>query len=312
LRILTAGGTGFVGEALVGQLLRDRHEVIVLTRDPSVYRQPEPGFSATPVRWDARGEGPWCEYLRGCGAVINLAGEPLVSKRWDSAQKDVLRQSRLGATETLVRAMERHCPAPSVLINASASGYYDLHVDGKITESHPRGDGFLQELCEAWENAAKAAESFGVRVVLLRFGVILGKDGGILKKMTPPFSFFCGGPLGDGTQWISWIHRRDVVEIIRFACLNENLSGAVNAASPSPVTMEQFCQSLGAVMGRPSWLKVSARMLRLVFGEMAEVLLSDQQLVPMKLREAGFRFRYPELDQAFRDIFKISPPADAK
>jgi uncharacterized protein (TIGR01777 family) len=312
LRILAAGGTGFVGEALVRQFLRDGHEVIVLTRRPSDYRQPEPGFSATAVQWDARGEGPWCEYLRGCDAVINLAGEPLVSRRWDPVQKNTLRKSRLDATETLVRAMARHRPAPAVLINASASGYYDLRADGKITESHPRGDGFLQELCEAWENAAKAAESAGVRVVLLRFGVILGKDGGILNKMTPPFRFFCGGPLGDGRQWVSWIHRQDVIDIIRFASLNENLNGAVNAVSPAPVTMEQFCQTLGKVMGRPSWLKVPERMLRLVFGEMADVLLSDQQLVPMKLREAGYRFRYPDLDKALRDIFKAAPRDDAK
>jgi uncharacterized protein (TIGR01777 family) len=247
--------------------------------------------------------GPWVEKLEGADAVINLAGESIAAKRWTAAQKELIVNSRLDATKVLVDAIGRVSAKPSVLVNASAVGYYGNVESGDVTEDHAKGTGFLADTCVRWEAEANRAKTLGGRVVIIRIGIVLEKGGGALSKMIPPFQMFLGGPLGSGRQWFPWVHREDVIGAILFALQNPNLSGPVNAVSPNPVTMKEFCKALGRAMHRPSSAPVPAFMVKLLLGEMSEMLLTGQRAVPKKLQDAGYRFRYPELDNALAAIF---------
>jgi uncharacterized protein (TIGR01777 family) len=203
-----------------------------------------------------------------------------------------------------VAAIHRAGSRPSVLINASAVGYYGDVSDREVTEAHPRGPGFLAEVCEQWEKEAQAAESLGVRVVCLRTGVVLEKDGGALPRMLLPFRMFVGGPVGSGRQWFPWIHREDVVGIILFALTHPDLAGPINVMAPDAVTMTEFCRALGRAMRRPSWLPVPSVALKLIFGEMSEILLTGQRAAPKKLLEAGYHFHHPKLDECLSAVLK--------
>lgn len=300
MNIILTGGTGFIGKQLAETLVSDGNAVVILTRNPlqaSVQR------GVTVKQWDGSSVGDWASAVDGADAVLNFAGESLAGKRWTAKQKERILGSRISATRALVEAIRQARRKPSVLINASGVGYYGHVEEEEVTESHPRGQGFLAEVCERWENEAKAAEQVGVRVVRLRQGVVLESDGGALPRMTLPFKMFVGGYLGSGTQWFPWIHRDDLVGIVRFVLEHRALSGPVNVVAPEALTMKEFCAALGRALKRPSWAPVPSFVLKGVLGEMSEMLLTGQRVVPAKLMQAGYQFKFSKLDDAFSDIF---------
>ena len=300
MRLAITGGTGFIGKPLCEALLRDGHELLLLTRSSS-HTSSLAGARVRLVEWQSEAGGAWADQLNGIDGIVNLAGEPIAGRRWTPAQKARIRDSRVHATTALVDAMQRLPRAPSVLINASAVGYYGPHGDEVLDESAPAGEGFLAEVCHAWELAARRAESLGVRVVRLRFGIVLADDGGALAKMQPPFQYFLGGPLGSGRQWLSWIHREDVIGLIRWALTRSQAAGAINATAPEPATMRDFADALGRAMHRPSWLPAPAFALRILLGEMSEMLLTGQRVAPAAAQRLGYTFAHPSLDGALAE-----------
>lgn len=302
VNIVVAGGTGFIGRPLVERLVKSAHTLVLLTRNPTRLQGTYPS-TVQIAEWDGRTSGDWIHHLDGSDGVINLAGEPISARRWTSTQKKRIITSRLEATKAIVDAIAGSVKKPQVLINASGVGYYGEVKAGDVAESSPNGDDFFAEICRAWESAAMRAEQQGVRVVLLRSGIVLHKSGGVLQRFLLPFNLFVGGPLGPGTQWVSWIHREDAMHAILFALENRTLSGPANLAAPEPVTMRDFCRELGKAMGRPSWFRVPEFALRLALGEMVDVVIKGQRAVPKKLLDAGFVFRFPNLADAFSDLF---------
>lgn len=300
MNVVLAGGTGLIGKALTQELLRQNHRVILLTRRP----QKQESQSMTVVEWDGKTLGPWAAFVDGADAVVNLCGESIAARRWTPAQKEKIIFSRLDPTRVLVQAVSKAQKKPGLFISASAVGYYGSRAEELITESAEPGAGFLAGTCIRWEAEAGKAEEFGTRVVLMRLGMVLDKDAGALSKLLPPFYFFLGGPLGSGKQWMPWIHRDDAVGVVLHFLNTPELQGPVNAVAPEAVTMEKFCATLGEVLGRPSWLRVPALFLKQALGEMSELLLSGQQVVPAKLMRSGYQFQYPNLRNALEAILK--------
>ena len=294
MKLLITGGTGFIGSALCKTLAQHGHELIILSRDLS---RRAPSARVTFYVW---GAPEWQRAAQGVDAVINLAGEPLAAKRWSPQQKSRIRESRLVTTRRLVEAMARWPKKPAVLVNASAIGYYGPRGDEQLTEADGPGEGFLADVCRAWEAEALRAESLGIRVVRLRIGLVLGCGGGALSKMVPPFRWYLGGPLGTGRQWVSWIHQDDVVGLIEWALANPLIQGAVNATAPTPVAMREFCRRLGEALHRPSWVLVPSFALRFLLGEMADLLLTGQRVIPHVALQRNYPFAYPSLLQALQ------------
>ncbi len=296
MKIAIAGATGFVGSRLVEQLQAQGHQIIILTRSPQKvsdrFRQ------AQIIGYNPLKSGEWQESISGCDAVINLAGEPIAEKRWTPAQKRVMMESRQIGTQKIVEAITKAAIKPAVLINASAIGYYGTSETSKFDETSPAGTDFLAEVCTNWEAAAQVATESGVRVVILRLGIVLGENGGALGKMLTPFSAFVGGPIGSGKQWFSWIHRDDVIKLMIAALNDSQMQGVYNATAPHPVTMTDFASTLGTVMNRPSWLPVPNFALEALLGEGAIVVLQGQQVVPTQAVANGFDFDYPLLKPA--------------
>jgi uncharacterized protein (TIGR01777 family) len=297
MRIVVAGGSGFVGEPLVRRLIARGDDVVVLSRDPSKVR------AGRGVRWDGQSAGPWTEEIHAAGAVINLAGENIAEGRWTEERKRRLVASRLDATNAIVTALKSAPPGKRTLINASAIGYYGSDRDEELDETSSKGRGFLADLVEKWESAANAAQP-AARVVLLRFGVVLAADGGALPKMLMPFRFGAGGPVGNGTQWMSWVDRDDLLGAIQWALDHENARGVYNVTAPAPVRNRDFAKIAGRVLRRPSILPVPAFALRLMFGEemAGAVLLGGQRVMPRRLQAEGFRFAHGELELELRKI----------
>ncbi len=294
-----AGGTGFIGNALVERLLHERHSITLLTRNPSKVQ------SRTNLRiekWDAKTIGPWGTMVDGADAIVNLTGEIIAGKRWTKRQKEVILGSRIDATRALVKSIEQASKKPALLISASAVGYYGSVPSGDVPESFPPGTDFLAGICGRWEEEAFAATMFGVRVVTPRLGVVLADDGGALARMLLPFKLFIGGHLGDGKQWFPWIHRDDVVEGMLFLLQSSVISGPVNFVAPEPLTMKEFSRTIGGILRRPSWAPVPAFALRILMGEMADMLLTGQRVIPKKMMDAGYVFRYPALTSALGEI----------
>lgn len=302
MNIVLAGATGFIGKKIMEALASAGHSVVVLTRNPASVNTTA-WHTVRAVKWDAVRVEEWISEIDGADAVVNLAGEPIAAKRWRYWQKYAIMFSRVDATRAIVYAIHHAKKKPSVLVNGSAVGYYGDVANGDVTESHKKGEGFLSNVCEKWEEAALLAQTYGVRVVLLRTGVVLGADGGALQRLALPFKFFAGGWVGSGKQWFPWIHRDDVVNIIVYAINESRLSGPVNVAAPESVTMKQFCDAVGKAMRRPSWAPVPGFVLRVALGEMASMLLTGQRAVPMKLTASGFHFKFPNVDGALADIF---------
>jgi uncharacterized protein (TIGR01777 family) len=295
MRLVVTGASGFIGTALCAGLLQQGHALTLLTRGA-----PRDATTGT-KRWRHWTPGTlreWDTVLDGADGVINLAGEPIAQKKWTDRQRRRIERSRIDATHSLVQACAKAKQKPKFLINASAVGYYGPHGDEIVTEETPPGDDFLGMVCRNWEDEAKKAEELGLRVARLRTGVVLGPGGGALVRMARPFRFFVGGPLGSGQQWISWIQLDDLVRLILELIDNPRAQGAVNATAPNPVRNKEFSRTLGNVMHRPSWAPVPGFMLRLAVGDMAEMLLTGQRVVPTAAEKLGFRFRYPALQQA--------------
>jgi uncharacterized protein (TIGR01777 family) len=294
VKALVTGGTGFIGRALCAAL----GEAVVLARDPARARS-LPGV----VRahgWDASREIP-PEALDGAEAIFHLAGEPIAAGRLGAAQKRRALASRADGTRRVVEALARAPARPAVLVAASAVGFYGSRGDEVLTEASPAGQGFLAELCQVWEDEARAAERLGVRVVSLRIGVVLGPGGGALARMVPPFRLGVGGRVGSGRQWVPWIHRADVVGLLLHAAATGALSGPLNATAPAPVTNAELTRALGRALHRPTVLPMPAAALRLLFGDLAEVLLSSQRAVPEAALRSGYRFRFEDVGAALRD-----------
>lgn len=298
MRVLITGGTGFLGRALARRLAEAGYEVFVLSRRPERATLP-PGVQA--ARWDGRSATGWGPLADGAFALINLAGES-IGQRWTEAAKRRIRESRLNAGRAVVEAVAAARAKPQVLLQASAVGYYGPRGEERLTEEDPPGSDFLARLAVDWEASTQPVEAMGVRRVILRTGLVLERDGGALARLLLPFRLFVGGPLGDGRQGWSWIHRADWVEAVRFLMERPDARGPYNLTAPQPVSNAEFSRTLGRVLGRPAWLPVPAFALRLVFGEGADFLLTGQFVLPRRLLEAGFTFRYPDLESALRAI----------
>jgi uncharacterized protein (TIGR01777 family) len=300
VKIVVAGGTGFIGQAVV-QALALQHTVYVLTRAPESAPSRLPR-GVEPVRWDGQTLGDWVDALVGAEVVINLTGES-IAQRWTPAVKQRLRLSRLQPTQRLVEAICQMDTPPTTLLQASAIGFYDQNPAHEADEDSPPGKGFLPALSQEWEAAARPAESCGVRVCYMRFGIVLGAGGGMLQRLIPLFRWGLGGSLGSGKQWLSWIHLADVVGAILFLMERADLSGVFNFTAPNPVTMDEFARTLGQVLDRPSALRAPAFALRLVYGaEMAETLLQGARVLPKRLLQAGYEFHYPHLRGALEAV----------
>jgi uncharacterized protein (TIGR01777 family) len=305
MNILITGGTGFIGTPLSRELRKSGHTVVVTTRrqinpPPLPFSKGEMGGFLT---WNPPHLIP-PDVISRFDALINLAGEPIAPGRWTKMKKERILSSRIDTTRSLVASMKEAGAKPEVLISASAIGYYGARGDEYITEDALPAADFLAQVCTKWEAEALRAQELGIRVVLIRIGGVLGSDGGALPRMTIPFKFFLGGPIGSGKQWFSWIHRDDVVGIIKYALEHNVLSGPVNATAPNPVTNREFSIALGNALGRPSWLSVPGFIVRLTLGELGSVLLTGQHVLPEKAVKAGYKFKYIDINQALRAIFR--------
>jgi len=291
VKIVVAGGTGWLGAALCRALATDGHAVVVLARSGG--SRPVAGERLVP--WDGRGVGGWAEEIADADAVVNLSGAPIAPQRWTPARKRLLRSSRLEPTKALIAAMERAARRPKVLINTSAVGYYGDRGDELAAEDDPPGSDFLATLAADWEAAARPATELGVRVVLPRLGVVIGRGGEALRYLALPVRLFLGGHLGSGRQWVSWIHLDDVVGIYRLALEHGEVSGPLNVTAPQPVSNRDLAQALGRVLGRPIWAPVPGWAMRLVLGELADTLLFGQRAMPATLQRLGYAFHEPAL-----------------
>lgn len=294
VRIAIAGGSGFLGRLLAARLRAGSHRVVTLTR--------KNGLSDS-ITWQPDGSaGSLPQHLENIDAVINLAGENLAEGRWTAARKQTLVTSRVLPTRTLVNAINACAHAPRVFIGGSAVGYYGPHGDEPVTEATPAGTDFLASICVDWEKEARAVNTTRTRLAILRSGVVLSKDGGALQKMVLPFRLGAGATLGSGTQYFPWIHADDWVSMVTWLIENDDQSGAFNAAAPAPVTNYTFTKTLAKVLGRPAILKAPAFALRLAMGEMADMLLHGQRVLPVRAEEEGFPFTYRALEPALHSL----------
>jgi uncharacterized protein len=304
MKVTIAGATGFVGSRLVDKLHSEGHQVLVLTRDSDRARRVFPA-SAYPnleiVGYSPAESGDWQKSIAGCDAVVNLAGIPIAEERWTAARQQAILDSRKLTTAKLVEAIANANPRPSVLVSASAIGYYGTSETAEFEENSPAGDDFLAQVCQEWETAAQGVKNTGTRLAILRLGIVLGM-GGALAKMLPAFRLFAGGPIGTGKQWFSWIHRDDVVNLILYALENPQIEGVLNATAPHPVRMNELCETLGEILKRPSWLPVPSFALELLLGDGAKVVLEGQQVLPKRTLVSGFQYQYPKLKSALEEI----------
>lgn len=299
MKIVVTGATGAIGQVLVGELLARGEEVTVLSRDPDRARSTLGDVEA--VVWpDPTAAPPPVEALAGRDAVVHLLGEP-VAQRWTESAKRTIRRSRELGTNNLVQALRAAEPRPTVLLSSSATGWYGPHGEEKLDEaaSPARGD-FLADVCVAWEEQAQRAEELGMRVATVRTGVVLSPSGGALEKMLPPFKLGLGGPVAGGEQYVSWVHIQDVVGTYLFCLDTEEASGPVNATAPEPVTNAELSKTLGRVLGRPAVVPVPALAVKMLFGEMAQIVTTGQRAMPRRLTELGYSWRQPDLEQALR------------
>jgi uncharacterized protein (TIGR01777 family) len=311
MRVFVTGGTGLIGVRLVRALRQRGDEVVVLSRRPDAWQRVGPDVAT--VAGDATAPGPWQDRLAECDAVINLAGAGIFDRRWDEAYKATIRDSRVRSTESVAAALakqpSRADGTPKVLVNGSAIGYYGPHGDEELTEDSPPGGDFMAQVCVAWEAAARAAEPAGVRVAVIRTGVVLDKAGGALKQLLTPFKLGVGGPVGSGKQYMSWIHHADEVGILLLALDRPEARGPLNATAPEPVTNKQFGKALGAALGRPAVVPTPAFGLRLLLGEVAGLVTTGQRVLPKRAVALGYRFQYPEIGPALRQLVRGAPAA---
>jgi hypothetical protein len=302
MHVIITGGTGLIGRHLAQDLAADGHRVSILTRHPEKHQ----GLSGQIqlIGWDAKTTEGWAQLVDEADAVVNLTGAGIADARWTPARKQLIRDSRVDAGQALVAAIRAAQSKPRVLIQASAVGYYGPCGDELITEESPPGKDFLAQVCVQWEASTAPVEDMGVRRAIIRTGIVLSQQGGALPRMLLPFKLFVGGPLGNGKQYFPWIHIQDEVRAIRFLLELDQASGAYNLTAPNPPTNAEFSRALGKVLGRPAFLPTPALALKILFGEMATVLLDGQRAVPERLLQQGFSFRFTEAEEALRDILK--------
>ncbi len=294
MKVAISGATGLIGTALRESLAADGIETVALSRKSKV-----PPLET--IHWDVENGRFDASPLEQVDAVVHLAGEP-IAQRWNEARKKAIRDSRVKSTKLLVEGLKSLKRRPKVLLSGSAVGFYGDRGDEMLDERSPPGSGFLPETCQAWEHAAMEAMGFGLRTAVLRTGIVLSTRGGALKKMLPPFRLGVGGPVGSGTQWMSWIHIDDIVGAIRHVLATEDVMAAVNGTAPEPRTNAEFTRELAGALSRPAFLPAPAFGLKIAFGEMASILLEGQRVVPKKLLETGYRFRFPDLGSALSDV----------
>jgi uncharacterized protein (TIGR01777 family) len=300
MRVLVTGASGFVGQRVVKELQKNGHEVVVLTRNIAKSAL-NLGSRCKFVHWLDTTTVPAAAAFEGVEGIINLMGEGIADKRWDEVQKQKIHDSRIIGTQKLIEAIAAMPKKPKVLVSASAVGIYGNRDAEEITESSSTGSDFLANLCIEWEAKANKAKTLGVRVAIIRTGVVLGRGGGALKKMLPIFKLGAGGPIGTGKQYMSWIHVDDLASIYVEAINNASLEGAVNGTAPYPATNAEFTKALGKALRRPAVLKVPAFALKTAIGEMSSVLLDGQKVLPTKIKENKFRFHYPTLEMALKE-----------
>jgi uncharacterized protein len=304
MKVAVTGATGFVGSRLVERLQSAGHQILVLSRDAAKAKRifPTDQFAQVEVlQYTPETSGDWQTAIATCQGVVNLAGAPIAESRWTPERCQEILNSRKIGTEKLVEAIAHANPKPTVLVNASAIGYYGTSETARFTERDSAGEGFLAEVCQAWEAEAEKVTALGTRLVILRTGIVLG-EGGAIAKMLLPFRMFAGGPLGSGKQWFSWIHREDMVSLILTALTESSWSGVYNATAPNPVRMTELCQTLGSTMNRPSWLPVPNFALELLLGDAAQVVLEGQQVLPERSQAAGFQYQFSQVKSALADI----------
>ena len=298
MKITISGASGLIGRRLMKNLTAAGHSMHVLSRHAGTNLPPGIKLSV----WDPLKNQPPAESLGDADAVIHLAGEP-VAQRWTADAKRRIRESRVAGTRNLVQALARLARKPEVLICASAIGYYGARGDEVLIETSAPASDFLAQVCQAWENEAQAAGPLGLRVVRVRTGGVLDTRGGALPKMLPPFRMGVGGRLGDGKQWMSWIHLEDLAALFQFA-LNRPVSGALNGVAPSPAINSEFTRALAQALHRPAIFPVPEFALKALFGEMSQVLLASQRVAPAAAEAAGFQFRFPQLVPALKDLLR--------
>jgi uncharacterized protein len=307
MHILITGGSGLIGRTLTKGLLQDGHEVTILTRDADRTVVPQ----GTHVQqWDARTPAGWGQLVEAVDAIVNLAGENLAGRgilprRWTADHKRLIRDSRIQAGQAVAEAIRNASKLPNVLIQASGIGYYGPHGSEFMTEYSPSGHDFLARLTVEWEATTAEVEQLGVRRAIIRTGVVLSAEGGALPRLTLPYRLFVGGPMGSGRQYISWIHIVDEIGAIRFLIENEQATGAFNLAAPNPLTNAEFGKIIGRILTRPSLLPVPGFAMRTLFGEVSTLVLDGQRARPKRLLESGYTFRYPDAEQALRDLLNV-------
>lgn len=297
MNVLITGGTGFVGEELRAMLLKERHDLVIVTRSVRKYEDENAGNQRF-VSWD----DDLVAEMEQADVVINLAGENIFGQRWTEEVKDRILKSRTETTTKLVEAMQEAEKVPQLFVSASASGIYGDRGSDILTEDEPAADDFLSKVCVEWEAAAAPARELGVRVVHPRIGIVLETGGGALEKMIPPFQFGVGGPVGDGKQFMSWIHRTDLCRALWYPAEHEELDGAYNVCAPNPVDMNEFAETLADVMNRPNLFRVPVFALKVLYGEAAQPITDSIRMQPKKLQVAGFEFHFEDLKEALADI----------
>ncbi len=305
MKIAIAGGTGFVGTHLIKKLSQAEHKLVVFTRNKQRGEKvfPKQAFpNVEIIQYNPLKGGSWQKEIASAEAVVNLAGAGIADEPWTPQRKQEILDSRIETTKYIVEAIQQAQTKPNVLVNASAVGYYGTSETATFNETSSAGDDFLASVCKQWEASAQEVETT-TRLVILRLGIVLG-EGGALGKMLTPFRLFAGGPIGTGQQWFSWIHIDDLVNLIQAAMTSDQYQGIYNATAPNPVKMSEFCEKLGEVMNRPSWLPVPEFALKLLLGEAAQAVLEGQKALPKRTQEQGFTYQYSTVKPALADLLK--------
>ena len=304
MKIAISGATGFVGSRLVAKLHAEGHRILVLTRNTTFAQKvfpPQAFPNLEIIAYTPIVSGAWQDTIAGCDGVVNLAGEPIAEGRWTPERKQEILNTRKLGTQKIVEAIAKSQPQPSVLINTSAIGYYGTSETASFDEDSANGKDFLAQVCQEWEAEARKVKDTNVRLVILRFGIILG-NGGALGKMITPFKLFAGGPIGTGQQWFSWIHLDDIVSLIIQALTKSTMEGVYNGTAPQLVSINDLSTTMGKVMNRPSWLPVPGFAIEAILGDGAKVVLEGQQVLPKRTLESGFEYQYPNLQSALTQI----------
>jgi uncharacterized protein (TIGR01777 family) len=305
VRIVIAGGSGLIGHELSSKLVQDIHEVSILCRNPKKVTGMAVGVRI--VQWDARTEDSWIDEIANSDVVVNLAGENLSGaglfpSRWTKQRKERLLKSRVDSGKILTQAIEKVDRTPKIFVQASGVGIYGTDRDSIFTEESMLGNDFLANLSKEWESSSESVKTLGVRHIVIRTGVVLSSKGGALRPLIFPYKFYVGGPIGDGKQVYSWIHIDDEVEAIKFLIEHDSLNGVFNLSSPYPVTNSDFGKTISMIMKRPHFLPIPSFMMRIAFGEVANMVLEGQRVLPEKLLDNGYIFKYPKLDEALRNL----------